>query len=75
MSMSINTTIPFKYDTYKYNVKITPKFGELKELIEWCEQNCEHDWRFMEDIDDQWNSYVFLFNEHRDYVAFSLFKK
>ena len=66
--MSINTQ-----DCYKSS--ITPKFGELKNIVSWCDNNCIGEYRYMEDINDQWHSYVFLFEEERDYVAFLLFQK
>lgn len=58
-----------------YKSSITPMFGELKNIVNWCDNNCVGDYRYMEDINDQWHSYVFLFEEERDYVAFLLFQK
>lgn len=58
-----------------YKAKVTPPFGELGNLINWCKNNCTGDWRFMEDPDDQWNSYIFFFDTDRDYTAFYLWHK
>lgn len=63
--MSIN--IP---TAHKANVSVP--FGELSNIVQWCENNCTGEWRFTEDIDDQWNSFRFFFESERDYVAFLL---
>lgn len=66
--MSIN--IP---TAHKVNVSVP--FGELKKVVQWCENNCTGDWRFMEDVNDQWNAFDFFFESDRDYVAFLLWQK
>lgn len=58
-----------------YKVKITPDYGDLAKIVEWCQRNCAEDWRFMEDTDDQWNSYKFFFESEKDYVAFLVWQK
>ena len=63
--MSIN--IP---TAHKVNVSVP--FGGLKKIVQWCENNCTGDWRFMEDVNDQWNAFDFFFESERDYVAFLL---
>ena len=51
-------------------------WGQLKDIVEWCDRNCTNDYRFMEDPDgDMYNSWVFFFESERDYVAFTLFNK
>ena len=74
--MSIN--IP---NAHRANVSLP--YGELKNIVAWCETNCTGDWRFIEsttkdgdtiyDRDDQY--FDFLFESDRDYTAFILWKK
>lgn len=66
--MSINTQTAFK-------ATVTTKYGELQSVVDWCDRNCQDDWKYMEDPHDQWNSFVFLFETERDYVNFLLWKK
>lgn len=66
--MSIN--IP---TAHKANITVT--YGDLRPVVEWCERNCESDWKFMENVDDPYNGFEFLFESERDYVAFLLWKK
>jgi hypothetical protein len=66
--MSIDTQTAFK-------ATVTPKYGELQSVVDWCDRNCQADWKYMEDIHDQCNSFVFLFETERDYVNFLLWKK
>ena len=54
---------------------VTVRHGELKPIVEWCERNCKDEWRFMEDINDQYNGFEFFFESERDYVAFLMWKK
>lgn len=60
-----------------YKVKINIPFGELKEHVNWCENNLTGDWKFTEDhnSDFPYSNYIFLFELERDYVAFTLWKK
>jgi len=61
-------------DTSK--VKIDLSYGELKPVIEWCERNCIGDWHYMEDPNGaMYSSWIFLFDNDRDLVAFTLWKK
>lgn len=66
--MSIN--IPA---AHKVNIEVP--YGQLSQIVDWCERNCADDWRFMEDINNQWGGYTFLFESERDYVAFLIWKK
>lgn len=66
--MSIN--IP---TAHKTNVSVA--FGQLQSIVDWCERNCEGDWRYMEDINDQWHGFEFFFESKKDYVAFLMWKK
>jgi hypothetical protein len=58
-----------------HKVTIAPVHGQLAGIISWCERNCTSDWRFTEDINNQWGGYVFLFESERDYVAFLVWNK
>lgn len=66
--MSIN--IP---TAHRANVAV--QYGELQPIVDWCERNCSGEWRFMEDINNQWNGYEFFFESEKDYVAFLMWKK
>lgn len=67
MSISIPTA---------FKVKINLPYGELQPLVEWCERNCKFDWRYTEDPNgEMYNSWVFLFESERDYIAFTFCKK
>jgi hypothetical protein len=50
-------------------------WGELKDIVEWCDRNCAGDYRYMEDPNGEYNSWIFFFELERDYVAFTLFNK
>lgn len=58
---------------HKANVAVA--FGELQPIVDWCERNCSSEWRYMEDINNQWNGYEFFFESEKDYVAFMMWKK
>jgi hypothetical protein len=52
-------------------------YGQLQPIIDWCERNCESDYRYV-DIDDEYSSegrWEFLFESEKDYVAFLMWKK
>lgn len=67
MSISIHTA---------FKIKLSMPWGQLKEIIEWCDRNCTGDYRYMEDPNsDTYNSWIFFFELERDYVAFTLFNK
>jgi hypothetical protein len=59
----------------KLTSKVTLPFGKLQPLIDWCDRNCSSEWHYMEDPHDQYNGWVFIFEDQRDYVAFTLFIK
>ena len=59
-----------------YKINLSMPWGQLKDIVEWCDRNCTDDYRFMEDPDgNMYNSWVFFFESERDYVAFTLFNK
>lgn len=59
-----------------YKVQVKLPYGELQPIVEWCDRNCVDEWRYMEDPNgDMYNSWVFFFENERDYCAFLLWKK
>lgn len=56
-------------------IKINLQYGQLQSIIDWCERNCTGDWHYTEDPHgDMYNSWIFLFDNDRDYVAFKIWK-
>jgi hypothetical protein len=58
-----------------YNVEIIIAHGELKAIMEWCEENCCAEWQFMVDRNhyrSYWFEYLFLFDSEQDAVLFTL---
>lgn len=67
--MSINIPTAFKS-------RISIPYGLLNETVSWCDRNCIGDWRYMEDPNgEMYDSWVFFFEDERDYVAFLMWKK
>ena len=66
MSISIPTA---------FKLSIPIEYGQLQNVVDWCERNCMGEWRYMEDHRDQWHSWTFLFEDERDYCAFLLWQK
>jgi hypothetical protein len=70
--MSIN--IP---TSYRANIDV--QYGQLQPIIDWCERNCEADYRFMDinnpEYDSDTGRWEFLFESEKDYVSFLLWKK
>lgn len=59
----------------KNKVKVNLDFGKLKPLLQWCEKNCVGTWQYMEDPNgDMYNSWIFFFDDERDYVAFIIWQ-
>ena len=54
-----------------YRSEVTIPYGNLKEVVSWCDRNCSGDYRYMEDPNgEMYTSWVFFFDTERDYVAF-----
>lgn len=69
--MSINIPTAYKAD-------IQLAYGELGKVVEWCRNNCVSEWKFHEhhNTEDSWKpEYTFYFENERDFVAFTLWKK
>lgn len=58
-----------------HRANVAVAYGELQPLVEWCDRNCIGEWRFMEDVNNQWNGFEFFFESEKDYVAFLMWKK
>jgi hypothetical protein len=54
-----------------YKVDITFPFGGLDVMIDWCQKNCQGEWKF----GDSDNGYTFYFESDKDYFAFMIWKK
>jgi len=61
-----------------FKISISIPYGELKDVVAWCQNNCNFDWRFQEDFDTTAESscirYYFYFENEKDYLAFILWK-
>ncbi len=69
--MSIN--IP---TAHKANIDV--QYGQLQPVLDWCDRNCEADWRYVDLVGDQDSAtgrWEFLFESEKDYVAFLMWKK
>ena len=61
---------------HKANIDV--HYGQLQPVIDWCERNCQGDWRYMDlngNDDSTTGRWEFLFESDRDYVAFLMWKK
>ena len=60
-----------------HKANIVVPYGSLQPVLDWCERNCESDYRYV-DIDDEYSDagrWEFLFESEKDYVAFLMWKK
>lgn len=57
-------------------VEIRLGFGELKPILHWCENNCIHEWAYLqlEPPGQGQGEYEFYFEDERDLVAFKIWK-
>lgn len=59
---------------HKANIHID--YGELQPVLDWCERNCEAEYRYLDiDYDSDAGRWEFLFESEKDYVAFLMWKK
>lgn len=59
-----------------YKTQIKLNYGELNQILDWCEKNCVGNYKYMEDPNgSMYDSWVFLFENERDYVAFIVWKQ
>lgn len=61
-----------------HKANISAPFGQLQPVLDWCERNCEGDYRFIDLVGDQDSAaghWEFLFESERDYVAFIMWQK
>jgi hypothetical protein len=69
MSINIPTAL-------KANIDV--QYGQLQPVLDWCDRNCEADWRYVDLVADQDSAtgrWEFLFESEKDYVAFLMWKK
>lgn len=60
-----------------YKTEVDVEFGHLKEMVQWCQYNCESDWQY-DMINVPGNSpgrYEFRFIDEKDYVKFIMWQK
>lgn len=61
-----------------HKANINAPFGQLQPVLDWCERNCEGDYRFIDLVDGQDSDtgrWEFLFESEKDYVAFVMWQK
>jgi hypothetical protein len=58
-------------------IDIDLKFGELGDIVRWCQHNTIEDWWYeiASIAGDAPGNYKFYFNNERDYINFILWKK
>lgn len=63
-----------KDSNFLANVSI--KYGELGDYIDWCEKNCTGQWSLdiLTVAGNQPGTYLFKFNEQKDYTTFVVWK-
>lgn len=61
-------------ESEKYNIDIDLPYGSLGQVVNWCINNCTGEWKFHENI-DKLDSYIFYFDDPKDYLTFLLAKK
>lgn len=69
--MSISIPTAFKTD-------IQLPYGKLGEVIDWCRKNCVGEWKFHEHyntVNIKNPEYTFYFENERDLITFTLWKK
>jgi hypothetical protein len=61
--------------TTSHKIAIKIPYGELQSTVDWCQRNCNGDWRYMEDPNaEMYAGWIFFFENDRDYMAFKLWK-
>jgi hypothetical protein len=62
-----------------HKANISVQYGQLQPVVDWCERNCQGDWRYMDlnsdEHDNATGNWEFLFESDRDYVAFLIWQK
>lgn len=64
---------------HKANIEV--EYGQLQPVLDWCERNCEGDYRYVDiytGVESDANRqarWEFLFESEKDYVAFLMWKK
>ena len=61
-------------DSNTLQTSISIPWGELQQVIDWCDSNCTQMWRFaiITDAGEQSGNYRFEFDSDKDFVKFML---
>ena len=62
-------------DSFQHAREITQPFGKLDDVISWCKNALENEWRWQlieVSSDIRPGRYIFYFDSERDYFAFAL---
>lgn len=65
------------YINTAYEVNVQISYGQLKQMIDWCNRNCTEPWQYIiiDEAGEEPGSYIFRFVSEKDYVTFTLWKK
>lgn len=71
--MSINTIL----NKVDFRCDIAIPYGQLQQMIEWCQNNTQFNWRYkvLNEAGSAPGFYEFIFDDETDYVNFMLWKK
>jgi len=63
--------------TINHKVNIEIDFGQLSNIIDWCEKHCIGNWAFTPKAygGEEAGNYDFFFEDNKDYINFLLWKK
>ena len=60
-----------------YEISVQIEYGQLKQMIKWCTDNCIGDWGYtvLNEAGEEPGTYAFKFESEKDYVTFLIWKK
>lgn len=63
--------------TFTHSSDISVKYGDLDQLVQWCDRNCDSQWSFTCDnpAGETDGDYKFYFNSEHDLINFTLWYK
>lgn len=70
-----NLTAARPKESFKHTVEIHQPFGGLDNVLAWCKENMQHDWRWQliqVSTDHADGRYLFYFDDEREYCVFLL---
>lgn len=61
----------------EYSTNVSLPYGELGEVVRWCQSHCKYDWNFdiITTAGREKGEYTFQFESEKDYVTFIVWKK